>query len=181
MKKLTSILLVLVGLLYPFAVYFGLEHISPRWFALLLACLWLWRLWLEPAKPGRVPLLAATLLFCAVLVLSNEQSVLRLYPVLINAVLGLVFWASLHHGMPIIERLARLQEPDLPASGVHYTRRVTQVWLGFFVVNGSTALLLSLYAPWHWWTLYNGLIAYLLMGTLMAVEWLIRQRVRSHA
>ncbi|MWT62322.1 DNA gyrase subunit B, partial [Escherichia coli] len=30
------------------------------------------------------------------------------------------------------------------------------------------------------WTLWNGMIAYLLMGTLMAGEWLVRQRVMKN-
>ncbi|HHO0373892.1 TPA: hypothetical protein ACRR6V_001885 [Enterobacter hormaechei] len=30
------------------------------------------------------------------------------------------------------------------------------------------------------WTLWNGMIAYLLMGTLMAGEWLVRQRVKKN-
>ena len=38
---------------------------------------------------------------------------------------------------------------------------------------------LALWAPLAWWTLYNGLIAYLLMGLLFAAEWLVRQRVRG--
>ena len=31
-----------------------------------------------------------------------------------------------------IERIARLQHPDLPPEGVVYTRRVTQIWCVFF-------------------------------------------------
>ena len=60
-----------------------------------------------------------------------------------------------------------------------YTRRVTQVWCGFFVFNGSLALLTALYASDGVWMLYNGLLAYVLMGILFAGEWLVRQRVRA--
>jgi uncharacterized membrane protein len=51
--------------------------------------------------------------------------------------------------------------------------------VGFFVINGTIAAALTLWAPLAWWTLYNGLIAYLLMGLLFAGEWLVRQRVRG--
>ena len=104
----------------------------------------------------------------------------------IAAVMGVIstfmlglFGSSLLHGMPIAERLARLQEPDLPARAVQYTRRVTQVWCLFFLLNGLIAAGLTLWAPLSWWTLYNGLIAYIAMGLLFAGEWLTRQRVRG--
>jgi len=31
------------------------------------------------------------------------------------------------------------------------------------------------------WTLWNGLLSYLLIGLLMAGEWLVRQRIRRAA
>ncbi|WP_245550190.1 hypothetical protein [Vreelandella jeotgali] len=41
----------------------------------------------------------------------------RAYPVAINAVMLTLFTTSLWQGPPIIERLARLREPDLPPAG----------------------------------------------------------------
>jgi uncharacterized membrane protein len=90
-----------------------------------------------------------------------------------------VFSTSLRFGPPLVERLARLQEPDLPPFAVAYTRRVTQVWCGFFVLNGSLALLTALYASDRVWMLYNGLLAYVMMGVLFAGEWLVRRRVKA--
>ena len=79
----------------------------------------------------------------------------------------------------VAERLARLSEPDLPDKAIRYTRQVTIAWSVFFLCNGVLAAALTLWAPLAWWTLYNGLISYLLMGLLFAVEWLVRQRVRG--
>jgi len=72
-----------------------------------------------------------------------------------------------------------MTEPDLPPAAVRYTRQVTRVWVAFFAFNASVATGLALLAPLSWWTLYTGLIAYLLMGLLFAGEWLVRQRVRA--
>ena len=92
----------------------------------------------------------------------------------------LAFFAlSLWQGPPVVERLARLQEPELDARAIAYTRRVTQVWCAFFLLNGGVALATALWASDATWALYNGLIAYGLMGALMGVEWLVRQRVRA--
>ncbi|EPM84734.1 hypothetical protein A3SM_09788, partial [Pseudomonas syringae pv. actinidiae ICMP 18886] len=43
MKRLIGLILVLAGVLYPFAVYWGTEHFAPWQFALLLGSLWLAR------------------------------------------------------------------------------------------------------------------------------------------
>ncbi|MBM3117135.1 hypothetical protein [Jeongeupia naejangsanensis] len=119
--------------------------------------------------------LAAALLGIAALV-SRSSLPLTYYPVLVNAVLFAVFSASLVRPPPIIERLARLTTPALPPEGVAYTRRVTQVWAVFFVLNGGIALWTTT-QPQSVWALYNGLIAYVLIGTLGACEYLVRRIV----
>ncbi|AOY01461.1 hypothetical protein [Jeongeupia sp. USM3] len=124
---------------------------------------------------GRWLGLAAALLGVAALV-SRSALPLTFYPVLVNAVLFAVFAASLVRPPPVIERLARLTTPDLPPEGVAYTRRVTRVWAGFFVLNGGIALWTTT-QPHATWALYNGLIAYVLIGTLGAGEYLVRRVV----
>ena len=74
----------------------------------------------------------------------------------------------------MIEQLARLKEPDLPQTAVGYLNKVTLIWCGLFIFNASVALYTALYTDLATWTLYNGLIAYLLIGLLLALEWLYR-------
>ena len=93
-------------------------------------------------------------------------------------VLLVVFAFSLCHPPTVVERLARLTEPDLPPSGVRYTRKVTAVWCVFYVANGAAAAYTVAFSTDAIWALYNGLIAYVLMGCLMGAEWLVRQWVR---
>lgn len=176
MSRLFSAALVLVGVLYPFAVYFGTEHVSTRQFGLLLGALWLAR---ALSGQGQKNLAWIALAFCAVMIALGDARLLRWYPVLISAGLLAVFSLSLRHGMPVVERLARLTDPDLPPRAVRYTRQVTQAWSLFFLLNGLLAAGLALWAPLTWWTLYTGLIAYVLMGLLFAGEWMLRQRVRA--
>ena len=90
-----------------------------------------------------------------------------------------VFTTSLYRGPPIIERLARLQDADLPDYAVGYVRKVTQVWAVFFFCNAMVAASLTLAAPRSWWLLYNGFIAYVLIALMFAFEWLVRQRVKK--
>ena len=163
---------------YPLLVFFGLGHFEPRWLALMLAALAVVRavgsrdrFWWWAAGAG--------LCLAAVSAFANHSLPLKLYPVLVNAVLLVVFGASLRHPPSMVERLARLREPNLDAHGVAYTRKVTQVWCVFFLANGSIALTTALWASDKTWALYNGLIAYLLIGLLGGVEWLVRRRVKA--
>lgn len=179
MKRLIGLSLMLAGVLYPFAVHFGLAHFAPWQFAMLLGALWLARWVTAPKRPGSAATAWVALAFCSLLALSDSVALLRWYPVLISLFMLVLFGSSLLRGMPLAERMARLHDPDLPPRAVRYTRQVTQVWSGFFLVNGLIAAGLTLWAPLAWWTLYNGLLAYVAMGLLFAGEWLLRQRVRG--
>ena len=110
--------------------------------------------------------------------LENSVQGLRYYPVLVNATLLTVFGRSLISGMPMVEKLALLRDPELSAAAIRYTRKVTQVWCVFFLLNGLTALFLAIYASFELWALYNGFIAYILMGLLFGTEAIFRRRVK---
>ena len=179
MKRLIAPFLVLIGLLYPFAVYYGLEYVSPRGFALVLGALWGLRAIFSAENIINRWQALILIVFCLLLFVFDSPQLLQWYPVLINMLLLTVFVISLYLGPPIIERLARLREPDLPAHAVVYTRQVTKVWAVFFLFNALLATALTLWAPLSWWMLYNGFIAYILIGLLFAIEWLVRQRVKS--
>ena len=180
MARLFGLLLLIAGILYPFAVYYGLEHWSPRVFAALLGGLWLARALTARRRPGGLWLAVAALVFCLLLGVANEPALLRWYPVLLNLMLLALFGLSLKFGPPLVERMARLREPELPEVAVRYTRTVTKVWALFFLGNTFLLMALAMWAPLSWWTLYTGFISYGLIGLLFAGEWLVRQQVRKH-
>jgi uncharacterized membrane protein len=180
MSRLIGLGLLLAGLLYPFAVYFGMEHFAPWQFGLLLGSLWLARALFGGHKPGGLWVAITAIAFCLLLALLDSPLLLRWYPVLISTFMLGLFGLSLKYGPPMVERLARMREPQLPAKAIVYTRQVTIAWSVFFLCNGLLAAALTLWAPLSWWMLYTGLISYGLMGLLFAIEWLIRQRVRGH-
>lgn len=183
-RPLLSLLTGLLLLAWPFLIWFGLAHNGLRWLLPLMALLPLLRLWQTRRQAGplrRVIQLVATvgITLCAASYLLKTHQLLLFYPVVVNTVMLAVFGGSLWSAMPIVERIARLREPQLSPTGIRYTRRVTQVWCLFFIINGGIALLTALYGDISLWTAWNGMIAYLLMGSLMAVEWLVRQRVKK--
>ena len=164
--------------LYPLALAFGQAWVSSRALALALLAVALLRL-VSNRRRGLGQLAAVMAAVVALVSLfGGGAGSMKAYPVLVNAALLVVFGFSLWHPPTVIERLARLQEPDLPAEAIPYVRRVTLVWCAFFAINGTLALVTAYWASDKVWALYNGCIAYLAMGVLFAGEWLVRQRVR---
>ena len=177
MKQLLKVFVILLTIGYPFIVYWGLQHHSAaKLLPLLLALLAL--RWLVGNRRGeRWVLIAILAIVLTVAFTWGYQIGLKFYPALVNLGFLVLFAGSLLTPPSFVERLARLRELDLSPAGVIYTRRVTLVWSIFFVVNGSVAAATALWASDEIWLLYNGFIAYLLIGTLAAGEWLLRQRV----
>ncbi len=184
MRQLLTILSAIVLLAYPFAVYYGIDKFGLSIMGILLAVLFVLRIFtasktkLKEFKQLAITsgLIGITLIVLGVLFRSKGW--LLFYPVAVNACMLIVFANSLRQPQTIIERLARLQEPELPQSGIRYTRKVTQVWCLFFLLNGLTALY-TCFLSMEVWTLYNGLISYILIGALFAIEWVVRQVVRK--
>jgi uncharacterized membrane protein len=175
------VIAAVLTVLYPLAIWFGDGRIEPRWLALLLLLAAAARLPAMKVSRAARWTAAAALLLAAAAVWANALLPLKLYPVLVNAALLAAFAWSLASPPSMVERMARLTEPDLPPEAIAYTRTVTQVWCGFFVVNGSIALGTALWATQAVWSLYNGVIAYVLMGLLFAGEYLVRIRFkRAH-
>ncbi|MDR0588299.1 MAG: hypothetical protein LBG61_04950 [Burkholderiales bacterium] len=173
-----NIVVIVISVLYPFAVWIGTRQLSPRWVSLFLLAVLLTRILSFKKSKMMFLAVAGGLILAAVALFTNAALPLKLYPVVMNATLFLVFAASLVYPPTVIERIARLKEPELPSSAVFYTRRVTQVWCVFFIVNGAIAFYTSLYTSDAVWSLYNGLIAYFLIGLLLAIEYCVRIRFK---
>lgn len=177
MHKLVTAVLVVLTVLYPLGVYLAMGRVAPQWLAVLLVLLAVLRAVVTRQRFWWAVASGAAVLALAAWWQGNALAV-KLYPVLVNAVLLVVFAVSLRYPPTVIERVARITQPDLPESGVRYTRKVTAVWCAFFVANGVAAAYAAAWCSDATWALYNGLVAYVLMGCLMGGEWLVRQWVR---
>lgn len=175
-----AVILALIAT-YPVLVFFGLQVLPLHLFGALLITLAVARLVIlraEPRSPGQSVTVLALIGIAGYASLTNNPEGYRYYPVVVNTVLFAVFCHSLYRGTPVIERIARLQEPDLPDHAIHYTRVVTRIWAGFFLLNGLMAWYTATFTSMAVWALYNGCLAYLLIATLFAGEWLVRRELR---
>jgi uncharacterized membrane protein len=177
-----SILLAVLSVLYPVLAVIGVRAFGAGAVIGLLVLSLLVRTLFPSARKISILLTAAPLAVAfalACIAAVNSELSVRLYPAFMNLAMLAAFASTLWKPPSMIESFARLSEPDLPESGVRYTRTVTMVWVGFFVINGSLALWTALYGSWRVWTLYNGVIAYLAMGVLLGGEYLVRQHFRA--
>jgi uncharacterized membrane protein len=111
--------LIALTILYPFLVYAALGTLQPRVLALGLAILLLARFAARPRDNREAALVAFTACaFALVVAVLNSMTTLLFYPALINLSLLVLFGCSLWRPPTVVERIARLTRPDLPASGV---------------------------------------------------------------
>ena len=182
LRSIGSVVLVALTVGYPIAVWGAISFLGVRGAALVLL------VFLFPIAIARrrvlrasavgelVFITASTAAIALISMLTNDERWLLATPVLINVFLFIGFGASLRTGRtPAVEVFARAIHPQLSPDRLQYCRRVTQMWCAFFLVNGSVALWLALFAPLRIWALYNGGIAYILMGTLFVVEYGVRR------
>lgn len=178
MRPLLQAALGAATVAYPLVVYLGFGRWHPAWLAAALAVLLFLRAWTGRDAAWLAAGIGALLLGAAAEAGGSWVPV-KLYPVMVSGVLLAVFGASLWRPPSIVERIARAREPHLPPQALAYARKVTFAWCGFFLVNGSLAAVTALWASEQVWLLYNGLLAYVLIGAFFGVEWLLRQRMRA--
>lgn len=177
MKALLFILVVVISLAYPVLVYFGIQYFSPAIFSIVLVVLALFRLF---SVKGRIDapqlfLLALVLPFSLALLISNSLFLLKLYPAVISIGMAMLFAGSLWQDESFIERMARLSGKLITPRAKRYTRRLTLIWVILLLINTVAVLCIAFFAPLEWWTLYCGLISYLIFGGIFAVELLYRR------
>jgi len=180
-SRSSRLLLAAVGIAYPLVVYFGLRSFSPMAIGAALLPFLVLRLVYRPHDgPSRAiadVLVIAGGLALAVVAFSPLMG-LKAYPIFVSFGLAVLFGYTLLWPPTVIERIARLYDPELPDAARPYLIKVTAAWISFFLVNAGLSAWTAASGSLELWTLYNGLISYLLMGVLFTGEFIVRQFVR---
>ncbi len=118
-------------------------------------------------------------------IITRSARILTFYPALVNLFFLVLFGHTLFAGPSMVYRLATLKDKSIAISPYRkkiaaYCRNVTLVWCCFFIVNGSIALMSVFGDSYRFWALYNGCIAYILMGLLFAGEYIVRKVVQKN-
>lgn len=174
-----SILFAVIGLfaaVYPFVVYYGLNHYSPSVFAWVLLLLLILRVAIkgnfnEPSQWLQLVVVGA---FCIIVAIVNSESLLRYYPVLMSLGFAALFAFSLRSKTSLIERFAKMAGSEYPVIAQAYMRRLTAVWAVLLLLNAVVAAYSACCLSLQHWTFYNGLLAYVLIGGFSIAELIFR-------
>lgn len=166
---------VILAIAYPFAIFFGLKHgITLRTLALVLLAY----IVISFSRHKNRILLLLGLILCSMLLCFNQSIFLKIYPVLMNGAVCLLFITP-PCTVPLITKLALRKHCPMDRRTYKYTCHANMAW-GIFMAINTIVSLLTVFASDQIWILYNGLISYLLIGAMMITEYIIRQRVQRN-
>ena len=192
-----KVLFAALSVLYPALVFCGLVfwNISPRRLSLLLIGLAFVLFFNKTQEKKKASELAASslkdyalvvlMLTCgAVSFFADSLVFLEFYPVLVSLSLLAFFCVSLWKKPSFAFRMACLGDRRLVVSPERnfverYCDRVTFAWCLFFVFNALVATATVFVGDSKIWSLYNGLISYILIGLFFAIEWMIRKMMQK--
>ncbi len=177
-KSLTIITKILLGafvIAYPFVIFYMLQqNIAIRFIGLILVMV----VALSFVRNKNKYLFMLGLLLCFLVIFFNQAIFLKFYPVLMNAGVFSVFALSLKK-VPLVTQIAqRTTKDNLDEAQLTYTKLATIAWAIFMFCN-TIASLITVFLPYEIWAIYNGFIAYILIGIMMAAEYTIRKVKRK--
>jgi uncharacterized membrane protein len=170
-----SIIVTCLFLAYTYLVYRGIEN-GMVWLApAIFSGMYLLQAFAARNVKIRVykVLLSIVLLLGAYYVQTITAKVL---PVLIQLMLMYFFGRTLLKGKgpSFIESFVRLEFPEFQPGVSEYCRQLTLIWTGFFAFNALMWIALAIWNTDFWWTLYNGVFIYLMIGVLIIGEYIYR-------
>ncbi|MCF0221261.1 MAG: AMP-binding protein [Fibrobacter sp.] len=184
-----KIVFTALSVLYPVLVYCGLTFwgLSPRRLSILLLALAFYqflnftRSKKDDGGKAKNGILVLLMVLCgAVAFFADSLLFIKFYPVLVNLSLLLFFGFTLLKKPSFIFRMANLGDKTIKDSPSRnyvekYCDKVTLAWCIFFVCNAGIAAVTVFAGSDRLWSLYNGLISYILIGLFFAVEFVVRK------
>ena len=180
-KQLLKILLIISlvggGILYPFLVYFALSHNVSTVILVLMSVILLSRVYISCRSKQYM---YALLWLLGILILLTTGVWLAVYaakllPALINIALAVMFAKTILQGTPLIERIARLEIPNIPDDIIAYTHLLTKIWVVYFASQAVITCILAYWASNHFWAIYNGILIYIMLLLMFVIEYSYRK------
>jgi len=169
-----------VVIAYPYALETVLERFGVRTVAATLLGLAIFSLLLPGRSIARMRATgaAAALGFPVLLglaAITGERFYLLLIPSLVYLTLASVFRASLRGPDSLIEKGVRSMAPYVPEFVRPYCRKLTAVWVAFFLMSAGVIAILAWADLAGWWRAYSGVLIYALMTAIAVVEFFVRK------
>lgn len=181
LRRLLSALAFALFVVYAIASHFFPD--SPLYATLPLAVSCAIALVLSVGGPWRAPAVVAAA--AAIWAVWHYDPAWLVYapPVLLQALVGLVFFSTLRDPeRNLIARIVALVHGGVVPSEVRmYTRQLTFAWGVFMMTMAGIALVLALFAPHAWWSMFANVLSYFIFGAFFACEYLYRRWRFPHA
>lgn len=180
-KKIFSVLMTILLVGYPIIVYVVIKYLGVRAAALLLITLLVPRaihLKIYNRKDFLLILIqvVCVLLLASLTLVFKNPLFLQQVPALISLFFFCSFSFTLFKPPPMVERFARLVQDDLTRDERSHCRVVTYIWVGFFLIHAVIIEMLTLVASFDAWTVYTGVLGYILMGIIFSGEYIVRKK-----
>lgn len=105
---------------------------------------------------------------------------LKLYPVIMNFCIFLIFFSSLFDKETVIQKFARISEGggELHPKTKTYTKNLTYIWCIYLLIQ-FFASVATLFMSDKIWMIFNGCVSYILLGLFFAIEYIVRIRFKK--
>ncbi|MBP5162568.1 MAG: hypothetical protein ILP16_06280 [Spirochaetales bacterium] len=113
-----------------------------------------------------------------VVLVTQSELVLRFYPIAITLVFLVTFTVPLIKGKPIITRFAMMMDPAIethPGRGIleRCCLGLNIAWIVHLVISLGINVAISFGSTLEVWTIFNAVISYLVMGILIALQFVV--------
>ncbi len=174
-----KLFVLVLFLAYPFVIYYGLVNFELWQIATVIVIIALSRSIIvkdNQSQLAKIGLYGSLfMLFLSILsIFLNQAGWLKLYPIFMSLLSFMVFFSSLYSHKTIIHKIAELKEKDIGEKKQKYMFKLTIVWCVFFLTNAIISAYTMVYMSLKYWSIYNGFVSYVLMGALLAFEFLYR-------
>jgi uncharacterized membrane protein len=129
---------------------------------------------LDALRGGAAPSLGIPVVLAAAAA-TAQPVYLQLVPCFVYLTLAYLCFASLRADDSIVERAARFLIPEAPAFIRPYCRKVTWLWVAFFLISAIVIAALAVGGEVEGWKRFSGQILYVSMLTISAIEFIVRK------
>ena len=179
-----TVLQILGMIFYPLVVHLLISMDAP-WLAVaglvVTSLIYLFLLFSQRrggrVHPGWVALYLLLTGLGIVNLLSHTHYALYVPPVVINLAMAVFFGATLRAGStPLVEQMMRFEYQGLPPPPPlqAYARRLTEIWVAYFVGVAVVSVILAYSAPLVVWSLFINILNYVFAIVLLFGQYLYR-------
>lgn len=165
--------------IYPLAVHLSVVYKVPFIIACLLPLFYF--VLARPFSGNKKQIIIKSLIFTLLILIGLlswlylDHSIIYLPPVLMISLILYPFVRSVMPGKtPLITRFYQLTKAENDPEVSRYTDKLTWIWIVFIMLLLINTLILTVLAPLELWSLFTNFINYILLLTMLVLEWLFR-------